>query len=82
MNNGGLLETVTTDKSFGWLCNSDPTEFCDAMYTWATDRRLAKETGERARERAAKNFDIKQLGTRLDGIVRDLVVQNHNKKGK
>jgi len=81
-NNGGPLESITTDTKYGILCNSDPKEFFQAMQKFANDKELAKKTGENARDRAIKNFDFKQLGIRLDEIIRGLAKPQSSKTKK
>jgi len=73
VNNGGLLETITTDTRNGFLCNSNSEEFADAMYTLATNENLVVQMGKNGRQRAIENFSLQLLGSHLDQILKAMV---------
>jgi alpha-1,3/alpha-1,6-mannosyltransferase len=69
VNNGGLLETVTTDKKNGLLCNPDGHEFAQAMLNLIKEAGLAKKMGQNGKERAINLFSLQRLGAHLEEIM-------------
>eukprot|EP01118_Nematostelium_gracile_P006876 TRINITY_DN2221_c0_g1_i1.p1 TRINITY_DN2221_c0_g1~~TRINITY_DN2221_c0_g1_i1.p1 ORF type:complete len:455 (-),score=103.75 TRINITY_DN2221_c0_g1_i1:76-1440(-) len=69
---GGLLETVTKDKTVGLLCEPNPIDFANAMQVLVSDVNIAKEMGRKGRERASQNFSFQTLADHLSKIVESL----------
>jgi len=70
VNNGGLLETITTDKTTGFLCNPNANEFAEAMCTLINNDDLVKRMGKNGRRRVIDQFSIEKLTSHLDQLLK------------
>eukprot|EP01111_Echinosteliopsis_oligospora_P012125 TRINITY_DN4122_c0_g1_i1.p1 TRINITY_DN4122_c0_g1~~TRINITY_DN4122_c0_g1_i1.p1 ORF type:complete len:475 (+),score=91.40 TRINITY_DN4122_c0_g1_i1:66-1427(+) len=71
VNNGGPLETVK-DGETGYLCESTPAAFCEAMRKLVVDRKKAKDMGDSARAWVKSRFNLEVFSNHLDHIVREM----------
>ncbi|XP_022658602.1 alpha-1,3/1,6-mannosyltransferase ALG2-like [Varroa destructor] len=76
-NTGGPLETIK-DDSTGFLCESTPQAFGDAMLKLCRDRNLVAELGEEGRRRVIALFSFNSFQQRLEKIIDKLVPPQEN----
>jgi alpha-1,3/alpha-1,6-mannosyltransferase len=65
VNNGGLLETVTTDESNGILCPPHPQLFADAFLQLLHNPHLSAQMGQNGRRRVIEKFSLDFLSRSL-----------------
>ena len=72
VNSGGPVETIRHGET-GFLCQPTPDAFADALARLILDPDLRVRMGWVGREHVAEHFSRGAFGTRLEGIVRDLM---------
>jgi len=72
VNNGGPLESIIDQKT-GFLCNSDPESFANAIARLIFNRREAKEMGQVGHKHVVDNFSLEAFTDNLNSIIIDLV---------
>lgn len=72
VDNGGPKETIRQGET-GFLCESTPEMFADALKLLILDRAMARRMGEAGRRFVARNFSLSMFGEKLNWIITDMV---------
>ncbi|XP_001655818.2 alpha-1,3/1,6-mannosyltransferase ALG2 [Aedes aegypti] len=80
-NSGGPTETIIHDQT-GFLCEPEPDSFAAAMAKCVKDDRNCERMGEMGRKRVQQRFAFEAFSTKLDNIVKDLVVSKGDDQKK
>ncbi|XP_074640599.1 alpha-1,3/1,6-mannosyltransferase ALG2-like [Tubulanus polymorphus] len=79
VNSGGPKETVV-DELTGYLCESKPDSFADAMLKIIINQSIAKDMGDAARKHVLDKFSFEAFTEHINAIISELGEPSLNKK--